>query len=111
MPRAVTVGKTGAANRQERTMAAEVPGKSQESAKKDGLAARLAREITGDVLFDAFSRGRYATDASFYQIMPYGVVVPRTMDEALRGAGDRARRGTEGDPARRRHLAMRPDRQ
>ncbi|MCK1351979.1 FAD-binding protein [Bradyrhizobium sp. CW7] len=50
----------------------------------DGVAARLAREVTGDVLFDAFSRGRYATDASFYQIMPTGVVVPRTMDEALR---------------------------
>src|SRR3979409_582319 len=45
---------------------------------------RLAREITGDVFFDAFNRGRYATDASFYQIMPFGVVVPRTMDEALR---------------------------
>ncbi|MCK1614853.1 MULTISPECIES: FAD-binding and (Fe-S)-binding domain-containing protein [unclassified Bradyrhizobium] len=65
-------------------MAAEVPGKSQESAKKDCLAARLAREITGDVLFDAFSRGRYATDASFYQIMPTGVVVPRTMEDALK---------------------------
>src|ERR1700760_2113902 len=48
------------------------------------LQARLRREITGDVLFDSFSRGRYATDASFYQIMPAGVVVPRTMDEALR---------------------------
>src|SRR5438270_496649 len=80
----MTVGKTGAVNRQERTMAAEVPGKSQESAKKDGIAARLAREVIGDVLFDAFSRGRYATDASFYQIVPTGVVVPRTMDEALR---------------------------
>src|SRR5437764_8794389 len=45
---------------------------------------RLARETTGEVLFDRFSRGRYATDASFYQIMPEGVVVPRTMDEALR---------------------------
>jgi FAD/FMN-containing dehydrogenase/Fe-S oxidoreductase len=45
---------------------------------------RLAREITGGVFFDPFSRGRYATDASFYQIMPAGVVVPRTMDEALR---------------------------
>src|SRR6202051_4487604 len=44
---------------------------------------RLRREITGDVYFDAFNRGRYATDASFYQIMPLGVVVPRTMDEAL----------------------------
>ncbi len=48
------------------------------------LEARLAREITGEVLFDRFSRGRYATDASFYQIMPAGVVVPKTMDEALR---------------------------
>ena len=36
------------------------------------------------MLFDRFNRGRYATDASFYQIMPAGVVVPRTMDEALR---------------------------
>ncbi len=42
------------------------------------LAARLRREIEGEVLFDAFSRGRYATDASIYQIEPIGVVVPRT---------------------------------
>src|SRR5271170_2694046 len=48
------------------------------------LKERLSREITGEVFFDAFNRGRYATDASFYQIMPLGVVVPRTMDEALR---------------------------
>src|SRR6266480_250030 len=48
------------------------------------LEDRLAQEITGDVLFDPFNRGRYATDASFYQIMPAGVVVPRTTEEALR---------------------------
>src|ERR1700712_2738221 len=48
------------------------------------LEEQLAREITGEVLFDRFNRGRYATDASFYQIMPAGVVVPRTMDKALR---------------------------
>src|SRR5437588_1968976 len=48
------------------------------------LQDRPTREITGQVLFDRFSRGRYATDASFYQIMPLAVVVPRTMDEALR---------------------------
>ncbi|MGY3034648.1 FAD/FMN-containing dehydrogenase/Fe-S oxidoreductase [Bradyrhizobium sp. USDA 4354] len=48
------------------------------------LERRLRAEMTGDVLFDGFSRGRYATDASFYQIMPAGVVVPRTMDEARR---------------------------
>src|SRR5215471_6998459 len=48
------------------------------------LERRLRSELTGDVLFDAFDRGRYATDASFYQIVPAGVVVPRTIDEALR---------------------------
>src|ERR1700731_4774097 len=48
------------------------------------LQDRLAREITGDVFFDSVNRGRYATDASFYQIMPAGVVVPRSIDEALR---------------------------
>ncbi|MDA9404123.1 FAD-binding and (Fe-S)-binding domain-containing protein [Bradyrhizobium sp. CCBAU 45389] len=48
------------------------------------LERRLRSELTGDVLFDPFSRGRYATDASFYQIMPAGVAVPKTMDEALR---------------------------
>ncbi|MGY3457585.1 FAD/FMN-containing dehydrogenase [Bradyrhizobium sp. LM3.4] len=48
------------------------------------LERRLRAEMTGDVLFDGFSRGRYATDASFYQIVPAGVVVPKTMDEALR---------------------------
>src|ERR1700704_1531949 len=58
------------------------------------LEQRLRSNITGDVFFDAFNRGRYATDASFYQIMPLGVVVPRTMDEALRAlsiAGDDGR--------------------
>jgi len=47
------------------------------------LERRLRADMTGDVLFDGFSRGRYATDASFYQIVPSGVVIPRTMDEAL----------------------------
>jgi FAD/FMN-containing dehydrogenase/Fe-S oxidoreductase len=42
------------------------------------LAARLRNEIEGTVLFDAFSRGRYSTDASHYQIEPIGVVVPKT---------------------------------
>ena len=65
-------------------MAAPGAGKPQISAENSRLAARFAREITGDVFFDAFNRGRYATDASFYQILPLGVVVPRTMDEALR---------------------------
>ncbi len=47
-----------------------------------GLAARLRREVDGEVLFDAPSRGRYSTDASIYQIEPVGVVVPRTEEAA-----------------------------
>src|SRR5467141_1164110 len=49
-----------------------------------GLERKLKAEITGDVMFDRFSRGRYATDASHYQMMPLGVVVPRTVAEAER---------------------------
>ena len=62
-------------------------GSGLRQASGDGLTTlkeRLAREITGDVFFDSFNRGRYATDASFYQIVPAGVVVPKTVDEALR---------------------------
>ncbi len=46
-----------------------------------GLEARLRREIRGEVMFDAFSRGRYSTDASIYQIEPLGVVVPRGRED------------------------------
>ena len=46
------------------------------------LAARLAIETQGEVLFSAADRGRYATDASIYQQMPVGVFVPRSADEA-----------------------------
>jgi FAD/FMN-containing dehydrogenase/Fe-S oxidoreductase len=49
---------------------------------RSDLEARLAREIDGDVLFGAFDRGRYATDASIYQIDPVGVVVPRNAEAA-----------------------------
>ena len=46
--------------------------------------ARLQREVQGAVLFDAFARGRYSTDASIYQIEPLGVVVPRDGADAQR---------------------------
>lgn len=49
-----------------------------------GLERRLKAELSGEVQFDRFSRGRYATDASHYQIMPVGVVAPRTIEEAER---------------------------
>ena len=62
-------------------MAATWAGNTGNWAENRALAARLSREITGEVLFDSFNRGRYATDASFYQIVPAGVVIPRNMDE------------------------------
>src|SRR5438128_7775429 len=49
-----------------------------------GLQRKLKAVITGDVMFDRFTRGRYATDASHYQMMPLGVVAPRSVAEAER---------------------------
>ncbi|MFN3744034.1 MAG: FAD-binding and (Fe-S)-binding domain-containing protein [Hyphomicrobiaceae bacterium] len=54
---------------------------NQHAPANRALAERLAREIEGEVLFDRFSRGRYATDASIYQIEPLGVVVPKTRED------------------------------
>lgn len=45
------------------------------------LAERLRRETEGEVLFGAGDRGRYATDASIYQMEPIGVLVPRTTED------------------------------
>ena len=45
------------------------------------LATRLRRELQGDVYFDDFSRGRYSTDASIYQIRPIGVTVPKSEED------------------------------
>jgi FAD/FMN-containing dehydrogenase/Fe-S oxidoreductase len=45
------------------------------------LAERLRRNTAGEVLFDRADRGRYATDASIYQVEPLGVIVPRTIDD------------------------------
>jgi FAD/FMN-containing dehydrogenase/Fe-S oxidoreductase len=43
----------------------------------DLLAKHLAASVAGEVRFDQVSRVLYSTDASIYQIMPIGVVVPR----------------------------------
>ncbi len=51
------------------------------SLSRPGLERKLARAVEGECLFDRFSRGRYATDASIYQMMPLGVVVPRSVND------------------------------
>src|SRR5436853_454143 len=45
------------------------------------LEARLKRALKGEVLFDRFSRGRYSTDASIYQIEPLGVALPKDRED------------------------------
>ncbi len=41
------------------------------------LEQLLAKELEGEVRFDAYSKALYSTDASLYQIEPIGVVIPR----------------------------------
>ena len=43
--------------------------------------APLKAELRGSLFDDDFARGRYATDASIYQMMPHGVVVPESLED------------------------------
>jgi FAD/FMN-containing dehydrogenase/Fe-S oxidoreductase len=55
----------------------------------------LKSRVQGDLMFDRFSRGRYATDASLYQMMPLGVLSPKSEDDisaALDIAGEQGLR-------------------
>jgi FAD/FMN-containing dehydrogenase/Fe-S oxidoreductase len=47
------------------------------------LRAELAEAITGEVRFDRISRALYSTDASVYQIVPLGVVLPKTAEDVV----------------------------
>jgi FAD/FMN-containing dehydrogenase/Fe-S oxidoreductase len=54
---------------------------NQISIADSALALRLKREMRGKVLFAPADRGRYATDASIYQMMPVGVVIPERIED------------------------------
>jgi len=53
----------------------------------EALIERLARELTstieGEVRFDQRARALYATDASPYEIKPYGVVLPKNSHDVV----------------------------
>jgi FAD/FMN-containing dehydrogenase/Fe-S oxidoreductase len=51
--------------------------------KRSALARTLSRHIAGEVRFDDTCRRIYSTDASIYQVMPLGVVIPRTTDDLV----------------------------
>ncbi len=44
----------------------------------------LANMIEGEFLDSEFDRGRYATDASIYQMMPHAVVLPKNIDDIVK---------------------------
>ena len=48
------------------------------------IAKEIQGQVKGKVLFDDFSRGRYSTDASLYQIKPLGAVLPKDKNDVLR---------------------------
>src|SRR5438309_10091713 len=53
------------------------------SVDADGLHAALAAAVTGEVRFDRLDRALYSTDASVYQIVPIGVVLPGSIDDIV----------------------------
>ena len=55
-------------------------GRSVE-ARLSSLTKRIQSKVVGESYFDNFTRGRYATDASIYQIIPVGVVVPKSIND------------------------------
>src|SRR3982750_4458459 len=63
-------------NRQELPLAAP-PQALDVGAVKAALAGRFG----GEVRFDRLSRALYSTDASVYQIVPLGVLQPRTEED------------------------------
>ncbi|MBO6513416.1 MAG: FAD-binding oxidoreductase, partial [Phycisphaerales bacterium] len=48
----------------------------------ESLFDQLSTRISGAVYPDRHTRGLYSTDASVYQVMPEGVVVPANIEEA-----------------------------
>ncbi len=47
------------------------------------LEQELKRNVSGEVRFDKYSRVLYSTDASIYQIIPIGVVIPRNKEDVI----------------------------
>ena len=47
------------------------------------IGKEISSKVEGKTLFDEFSRGRYSTDASVYQIKPIGVVLPKDTNDVL----------------------------
>lgn len=61
--------------------------------ERAGLARDLANAVEGEVRFGLHDRMLYATDASLFQVEPIGVVIPSSVDDAVRAIEFCAARG------------------
>ncbi|HET7038138.1 MAG TPA: FAD-linked oxidase C-terminal domain-containing protein [Thermomicrobiaceae bacterium] len=62
-------------------MVVTTEARAPEAEAARSLAEELRWRIAGEVRFDEYSRALYSTDASNYQIVPLGVVLPKTVDD------------------------------
>ncbi|MFO1184787.1 MAG: FAD-linked oxidase C-terminal domain-containing protein [Bauldia sp.] len=72
-------GPSGAARKSASTTSAL--SRSVDAAARADLERKLGVSLRGEVRFDRATCGRYAADASIYQIMPVGVVFPKSEDD------------------------------
>jgi FAD/FMN-containing dehydrogenase/Fe-S oxidoreductase len=57
------------------------PPAARSQARSQAFSKALSTAMEGETDFSTFTRGRYATDASIYQIMPQGVAFPKSADD------------------------------
>jgi FAD/FMN-containing dehydrogenase/Fe-S oxidoreductase len=69
----------GVATKNKRPAILPIPEKVRE------YLAELGRRTGGDIRTDSFNRVLYSTDSSLYQVMPYGVVLPKSIEELHAG--------------------------
>jgi FAD/FMN-containing dehydrogenase/Fe-S oxidoreductase len=60
---------------------ASLPQVEGNAVDRAALRTALQQAIAGEVRFDRLDRALYSTDASVYQIVPLGVVLPKTADD------------------------------
>jgi FAD/FMN-containing dehydrogenase/Fe-S oxidoreductase len=60
-----------------------VQTKSEATVNPADLEKALKNSISGEVRFDRLSRALYSTDASIYQIIPLGVVIPKSEEDII----------------------------
>jgi FAD/FMN-containing dehydrogenase/Fe-S oxidoreductase len=68
-------------SRVELPLLGEAHAGSQPAVDLAALRDALGRAVSGEVRFDRLSRALYSTDASVYQIVPLGVVLPRSTSD------------------------------